>query len=195
MQIDEEYPLEGTDMRTYIVKGNYTNRLDEALPLFEPQIKGSVTSQYAGFDPILGKEYTRHTFAPQSPGVTPKVWMHEGNSVNDSEADIIAAYAIAAASSRLQVSSYNYVPDAPDTLWDSEFGTIEDTSASSPVGGIDFNSANLNLQIRRDGEGVPLPLPQQNLKNIDLKGLYPVIINIMPINPQTLPILGQLAKT
>ncbi len=64
--------------------------------------------------------------------------------------------------------------------------------ASSTVGGIDFDPSKLNLQIKRDGRGVPLPLPQQNLENIDIKGLYPVIINILPINAQTLPILGQL---
>lgn len=50
----------------------------------------------------------------------------------------------------------------------------------------------MNLQIKRDGKGVPLPLPQQNLENININGLYPVIINIMPINAQTLPILSQV---
>ncbi len=64
-------------------------------------------------------------------------------------------------------------------------------SAAAP-GGIDFDPSKLNLQIKRDGRGVPLPLPQQNLENININGLYPVIINIMPINTQTLPILSQV---
>ena len=75
----------------------------------------------------------------------------------------------------------------------------EDTAiVSAPVinkdqyGGIDFDPSKLNLQIKRDGRGVPLPLPQQNLENININGLYPVIINIMPINIQTLPILSQV---
>jgi len=48
------------------------------------------------------------------------------------------------------------------------------------VGGIDFNSANLNLQIKRDGKGVPLPISQQNLGNIKIDGLVPVILDIKP---------------
>ncbi len=58
-------------------------------------------------------------------------------------------------------------------------GIVESTSVGSsgvdliPVGGIDFDPSKLNLQIKRDGHGVPLPLPQQNLENIDIKGLYP----------------------
>ncbi len=66
-----------------------------------------------------------------------------------------------------------------------------DKSSASPLGGIDFDSSKLNLQIKRDGHGVPLPLLQQDLKNINIEGLFPVIINIMPVNAQTLPILGQ----
>ncbi len=63
------------------------------------------------------------------------------------------------------------------------------------VGGIDFDPTNMNLQIKRDGRGVPLPLPQQNLEQINIHGLFPVIINITPINAQTLPIfLGQVPK-
>jgi len=60
------------------------------------------------------------------------------------------------------------------------------------VGGINFDPTLLNLQIKRDGKGVPLPLPQQNLENININGFYPVIINIQPVNAQTLPLLGQL---
>ncbi len=59
-------------------------------------------------------------------------------------------------------------------------------------GGIDFDPSKLNLQIKRDGHGVPLPLLQQDIENININGLYPVILNILPVNTQTLPILGQL---
>ncbi len=55
-------------------------------------------------------------------------------------------------------------------------------------GGIDFDPTNMDLQIKRDGKGVPLPLPQQNLEQIHIQGLFPVIINIIPMNAQTLPI-------
>ncbi len=72
---------------------------------------------------------------------------------------------------------------------------ILSTSARTEVGGIDFDPTNMNLQIKRDGKGVPLPLPQQNLEQINIQGLFPVIINITPINAETLPIfLGQAPK-
>ncbi|MFH0753722.1 MAG: hypothetical protein V2A70_04080, partial [Candidatus Omnitrophota bacterium] len=56
-------------------------------------------------------------------------------------------------------------------------------------GGIDLNSANLNLQIKRDGAGVPLPVRMQNLENIRIDGLTPEIILIQPVT--NLPVLGE----
>ncbi len=53
-------------------------------------------------------------------------------------------------------------------------------------GGIDFNSANLNLQIKRDGKGVPLPVSQQSLENIKINGLIPIIIDIKPMSASPL---------
>ena len=60
-------------------------------------------------------------------------------------------------------------------------------------GGIDFNSANLSLQIKRDGHGVPLPIDQQDLENIKIDGLIPVIIDIKPA--ANLPIFAELQNT
>jgi hypothetical protein len=62
-------------------------------------------------------------------------------------------------------------------------------AVTTPVGGIDFNSAALDLQIKRDKKGVPLPLPQQTIQNMKIDGFYPVIINIAPVNIPML--LGQ----
>ena len=53
---------------------------------------------------------------------------------------------------------------------------------TTPVGGIDLNPALLNLQIKRDGRGIPLPVEMQPLQNIHIDGFIPVIINIAPIN-------------
>ncbi|MBF0489631.1 MAG: hypothetical protein HQL15_03300, partial [Candidatus Omnitrophica bacterium] len=61
---------------------------------------------------------------------------------------------------------------------------------SSELGGIDFNAANLNLQIKRDGKGIPLPISQQNLENIKLDGLTPVILDIKPA--MEVPLLAEL---
>ncbi len=49
------------------------------------------------------------------------------------------------------------------------------------VGGINFDPALLDLQIKRDGKGVPLPFPQQPA-DMRIEGFLPVIINVTPIN-------------
>jgi len=67
---------------------------------------------------------------------------------------------------------------------------IRNKAIISAPGGIDLNSANLHLQIKRDGKGVPLPISQQNLDNIHLNGLIPVIIDIKPAS--TYPLLSEL---
>lgn len=69
------------------------------------------------------------------------------------------------------------------------------STVGTPVGGIDFDPSLLNLQIKRNGKGVPLPLPQQNLENINIDGLYPVIINMQPATIQNFPFLLSKAET
>ena len=63
--------------------------------------------------------------------------------------------------------------------------TINHPRPSSPVkappGGIDLDPALLDLQIRRDGNGVPLPLPQQPIQEMNIRGFVPVIIDIAPV--------------
>ena len=55
------------------------------------------------------------------------------------------------------------------------------TSVEGAVkGGIDFAQSNLDMQIKRDGAGVPLPVAQQDLDNIHIDGLVPVILSIQP---------------
>ncbi len=56
-----------------------------------------------------------------------------------------------------------------------------------------MNPALLDLQIKRDGNGVPLPLPQQPIETMHIDGFLPVIINIVPI--PNLPMLLGLADT
>ncbi len=70
---------------------------------------------------------------------------------------------------------------------DDEFG--------NPPGGIDFDPSFMDLQIKRDGRGIPLPIPQQDLRQIRIEGLYPVIIDIAPATPLTFPLLGAAADT
>ncbi|MFC1510584.1 hypothetical protein ACFL49_02880, partial [Candidatus Omnitrophota bacterium] len=49
------------------------------------------------------------------------------------------------------------------------------------VGGIDLNREHLDLQIKRDADGVPLPVFQQPMDELmHIEGFIPVIINIAP---------------
>jgi sugar phosphate isomerase/epimerase len=53
---------------------------------------------------------------------------------------------------------------------------------ANPLGGITLNSGMLDLQIKRDGNGVPLPISQQPLDKINIRGFVPVIIDIRTVN-------------
>ena len=55
------------------------------------------------------------------------------------------------------------------------------------TGGIDLNPRMLDLQIKRDSEGVPLPVNQQPLENMNVTGFVPLIINVTPMT--NLPLL------
>ncbi len=53
-------------------------------------------------------------------------------------------------------------------------------------GGINLDARLLDLQIKRDGKGIPLPLNQQPIENLKIEGFLPIIIDMQPIN---LPLL------
>jgi hypothetical protein len=79
-------------------------------------------------------------------------------------------------------------PVALQVRMDREFGKtlIFDFAQKQPMfskdnaayGGIDFAQSNLDMQIKRDGAGVPLPVSQQDLENIRISGLVPIILSI-----------------
>jgi len=52
------------------------------------------------------------------------------------------------------------------------------TAAELPLGGINLNPVALDLQIKRDGNGVPLPLSEQRLRDVDVSGFFPVILEV-----------------
>ncbi len=67
-------------------------------------------------------------------------------------------------------------------------------SAMTTPGGIDLNPANLNLRIKRDGKGVPLPIGRQDMGQLNnIEGLVPVIIKIVPAT--YVPALSELLST
>ena len=55
------------------------------------------------------------------------------------------------------------------------------TIPSMVYGGIDFNAAHLKMQIKRDGNAVPLPYAQQDMAQItQIEGLEPILLSIKP---------------
>jgi hypothetical protein len=77
----------------------------------------------------------------------------------------------------------------------TQTATMNDLVAASQKrqGGIDFNAANLNLQIKRDGLGVPLPLAQQDMAQLmQIQGFVPQIIEIKPA--VNIPIISELQQ-
>ena len=75
----------------------------------------------------------------------------------------------------------------------AEFASDEIRATKDEVGGIDLNPLLMDLQIKRDGNGIPLPLPQQPVENMNIDGFVPVIIHIAPVT--NLPLLLGLADT
>ncbi|MBF0490259.1 MAG: hypothetical protein HQL15_06515 [Candidatus Omnitrophica bacterium] len=66
-------------------------------------------------------------------------------------------------------------------------------SKKSLYGGIDMNSVNLTLEIKRDGKGVPLPLALQDMAQLSrIEGFIPEIIEIKPA--VGLPIFSELRQ-
>jgi len=71
--------------------------------------------------------------------------------------------------------SQNYSSFADDIL------EVNDDKEQTP-GGIDLNPALLDLQIKRDSNGIPLPLPLQPIESMNIQGFTPIIIHVTPVN-------------
>jgi hypothetical protein len=52
-------------------------------------------------------------------------------------------------------------------------------TAELPLGGINLNPVALDLQIKRDGRGVPLPLAKQSVEEVDVSGFLPIILDVI----------------
>ncbi|NLE65484.1 MAG: hypothetical protein GX606_06180, partial [Elusimicrobia bacterium] len=63
-----------------------------------------------------------------------------------------------------------------------EMDAAEDSSDAWTRGGIDLNDAAMSLQIRRDGNGVALPLEMQDVDSINIDGVIPEILSIEPVS-------------
>ncbi|MCB9757730.1 MAG: hypothetical protein H6753_04810 [Candidatus Omnitrophica bacterium] len=62
------------------------------------------------------------------------------------------------------------------------------------VGGIDLSAERMDLKIKRDGNGVVLPIADQDLQNLRIDGLTPVLLNVAPATPASVPFLMNLGN-
>ena len=74
------------------------------------------------------------------------------------------------------------VYDTLQSIIAEEVDTMDGDNVSSAVGGINLDPRFLDLQIKRDGMGIPLPVTRQPIYNIQIEGILPVIINIAPVD-------------
>ncbi|MCP3683332.1 MAG: hypothetical protein GY861_11645 [bacterium] len=86
----------------------------------------------------------------------------------------------------IDMSDYQQEPAVFGIELDKEITEVATDEAM--YGGIDLNSDQLDLQIKRDSSGVALPLPQQPIEQMNIEGFLPVIINITPLD--TLPLFS-----
>ncbi len=61
-------------------------------------------------------------------------------------------------------------------------------------GGIDLNEKHLDMEIKRDGDGIPLPVEAQDPALFNLQGLAPIILEIAPVTPSQMPVFSELQQ-
>jgi len=92
-----------------------------------------------------------------------------------------------------ELNEANEVLSDPGKRAAYDLALVAEHSDKAAFGGIDLNAANLNLQIQRDGRGVPLPLSQQDMAQLSrITGFVPEIISIQPA--VNLPILSEIQQ-
>ena len=68
-----------------------------------------------------------------------------------------------------------------------------DRSIETKVGGIDLSAERMDLQIKRDGNGVVLPVSDQDLSNLKIDGLAPIVLGVEPATAASVPFLMNLS--
>jgi hypothetical protein len=61
-------------------------------------------------------------------------------------------------------------------------------------GGISMSDKNLTINIKVDGDGMPLAVQFQDPAIVNIQGLLPVIRDIAPISQTNMPVLSELMK-
>lgn len=76
-----------------------------------------------------------------------------------------------------------------------ETGTPPEAAAlyDKSLGGIDLSAERMGLKIKVDGNGVVIPVSRQDLENIKIEGLAPVVLDVQPATIQNTPFLMNLS--
>lgn len=72
-------------------------------------------------------------------------------------------------------------------------GLVVADQAQEPVGGISLDEKYLKIDIKVDGEGMPLPAYMQDPAMVNIQGLTPMIFRIEPVNVGNVPLLAELS--
>ena len=81
-------------------------------------------------------------------------------------------------------------PQGTDILEDWRLAAESSMSSAADIagddvrpGGLDFTAGAMNLEIRRDGRGIALPVAQQPLDTMQIDGFFPVFLNVFTVSP------------
>ncbi len=84
--------------------------------------------------------------------------------------------------------------DHPNDVSGKEDHSMLGTDKANPLGGIDFNPENLNINVQNKSDAIQFHFDPDKYKNMNINGLYPVIINMTPVTNIPL-LLGQTSPT
>ncbi|MBF0330539.1 MAG: hypothetical protein HQL17_01275 [Candidatus Omnitrophica bacterium] len=74
--------------------------------------------------------------------------------------------------------------------------SVVETAVEEPAtpGGISMSNAHLTINIKVDGDGMPLPVQFQDQAMVNIQGLLPVIRSIAPMSASNMPALSELIR-
>jgi len=160
--------------------GDHTHHTEEAIEGFEEKMAlsfGNRMRQF-GFEAILFG-MLENNLDPSDLFLNPSMEHFKGyEHVSEEDGNLAASSPVEKAEA---------IISEQEKEQDAKTGVGRAFEGDKDVGGIDFNPAHLELEIMRDTHGIPLPVGVQPIEDININGLVPIIINIVPLH--TLPLL------
>jgi len=109
----------------------------------------------------------------------PDSWVNRLDDEEDEDMDVLRD----ALRNTLQTEIRSLIKGAIDSIEKTgEKPFALEANAASPLGGINFNTDLIDWQIKRDGNGIPLPMNLQPIEAMQIDGFVPVILNVTPVS-------------